>query len=90
MPKINLLNRKKQKIRQRLSGEGTVYLIKTHRNSKTYYVCKVDPTSKAITWTTSKENAMTFHTEAGTQQFVHSYMKHRKDIELVGTRSVHA
>jgi len=90
VPRINLLNRKKQQLQRKTASEGIVYLIKTHQNNKSYYVHKVDRNTNAIVWTSVRHNAMVFHTETGTQHFVHTYLKNRKDIELIGTRSTHA
>lgn len=90
MPKINLLNRKKQQIRRKLAGEGIVYLIKTSKNNQPYYVQRIDDDTSGVVWTSVKDNAMVFHTEAGSQHFIHTHMNGRKDVELIGTRSAFA
>lgn len=80
MPKINLLrNRTKNKL-----PEGMVYVITQQKNKVTYFVCRKEPQSNAVVWTSQKDKAMTFHTKSGSQMFVDVQLNGRGDVEIVG------
>lgn len=67
--------------------ESFVYVIATTRNERTYYVKNIQQDTGAVMWTPSQDNAMMFHTENGTQHFVHAYLKNRDNVWPMELRS---
>jgi len=66
-----------------LKPDNMVWYIAKHQNGKVYHVTEVEKELNAAHWSIYRKHAIQFTTEAGVHNFIHSFLKDRKDIFLI-------